>query len=421
MTAPRNLPLDGYRGISLSLVLLWHYMSSPELTSSGFIGAFARSLALTWGGVDLFFILSGYLITEILWRSRQAENQLTVFFARRAVRLLPLYALLLVSFLLARAWLGDRPIFGHLLENPAIPLAWYPLFLQNLPMAYYRELGVGWLLPTWSLAVEIQFYLLFPPFVRNLSRRHLMLLLGLLPFFAFALRTQMPIWSAYVSLPTRVDSFAIGGLIALATQDADFVARYARFRFLWRMLLLLGVPVCVAWAWLPFLTGGVSWVYHPLTHSGLAVWGGLLLLQVLVFPEGRCASLMSWSVARQLGLWAYAAYLFHQPIIRVLFGLIQDREPHLGNMSGRGLTLLALGLTLALSALLFVCLERPCIRWGQRFQYHYPQPRTPEPDSVPLTQSTANASIAHQVDVSVATPAPRTGAVYQPEANNTTC
>ena len=129
-----------------------------------------QGFALSWAGVDLFFVLSGYLIGGILIKHRDAENYFQAFYVRRAARLLPLYLvmvalyfalgpLLLASRTNAGAWLVHGP-------GPSIPVWGYLLYVQNLFVAQSGGWGGHWLAPTWSLAVEEQFYLIAPLLLR---------------------------------------------------------------------------------------------------------------------------------------------------------------------------------------------------------------------------------------------------------------
>jgi peptidoglycan/LPS O-acetylase OafA/YrhL len=153
-----HLPaLDGLRGFAVLVVFLFHYGGGTH--SSLFVmRVFGFLNKGGWAGVTLFFVLSGFLITGILWDSFDQPNWLRNFYARRALRIFPLYYGSLVLVLLAAAWKGTL--------LPALRLIWIPaFFLQNMPHLVAlvdripSPLGI---FHFWSLAVEEQFYLLWP-------------------------------------------------------------------------------------------------------------------------------------------------------------------------------------------------------------------------------------------------------------------
>jgi peptidoglycan/LPS O-acetylase OafA/YrhL len=108
-------------------------------------------------GVDLFFVLSGYLITSILLHNRSAPRYFSAFYGRRAFRIFPIYAVMLAIFLVGRLSGVGRTFF-----DGALPWWSYALGLQNISMSIDQTYGAIWLAGTWSLAIEEQFYLLFP-------------------------------------------------------------------------------------------------------------------------------------------------------------------------------------------------------------------------------------------------------------------
>src|SRR5258707_7301954 len=150
-TSEHRIPaLYGLRGIAVLFVFVFHSIG-PLITPMGFIAY------MGWLGVDLFFVLSGFLITSILLRARDAENYYKVFYARRALRILPLYYLALTLSLLTT--------HDHYTFRAQI---WFWLNLSNLATAFNPML-IPWLSHYWSLAVEEQFYLIWPAVVRRAS------------------------------------------------------------------------------------------------------------------------------------------------------------------------------------------------------------------------------------------------------------
>jgi peptidoglycan/LPS O-acetylase OafA/YrhL len=229
-TDKRVLELDGVRGLAIVMVLTWHYFYLPWEVVPRTAASYARQLfAWGWSGVDLFFVLSGFLIGGILMREREAPNFFRVFYLRRTCRILPIYYLVVLSYFPAAAWLGSAPEFAKLLAHP-FPAWSYATFLQNWQMAQADTFGPNWLAVTWSLAIEEQFYLLAPLMVFLLPPRRLPWALGAMALLAPAVRTVLffthqPHWHlAYVLLPGRCDPLAIGMLGAYAMSKPAFVA-----------------------------------------------------------------------------------------------------------------------------------------------------------------------------------------------------
>jgi peptidoglycan/LPS O-acetylase OafA/YrhL len=162
----RRIPaLDGLRGIAILLVLLMHSIFQMQ-TNSVFVSRLLALGKLSWSGVDLFFVLSGFLIGGILLDARESPRYFQTFYIRRAYRILPLYAVITTIFLFHHLPFHFLP--GRLGAFSPLTIPWfsYLTFTQNFWMG---PLGCG--LPamavTWSLAVEEQFYLTVPWVIRK--------------------------------------------------------------------------------------------------------------------------------------------------------------------------------------------------------------------------------------------------------------
>ena len=156
-TAPRHIPaLDGVRGIAAATVFVLHYGGGAQSTFAP-IRILGEALHLGWAGVSLFFVLSGFLITGILWDGFRQEHWWRNFYARRSLRIFPLYYL---SLLLALLFALTIDAGQHNLSSLLV----YALYLQNIPtlMAHVVQFAHIVLGHFWSLAVEEQFYLIWP-------------------------------------------------------------------------------------------------------------------------------------------------------------------------------------------------------------------------------------------------------------------
>jgi len=369
-----HLPeLDGVRGLAILLVLLLHHLASVRL------GPLGEPLRAGWIGVDLFFVLSGLLITRILLRQRGRPSYFRGFYARRALRIWPLYTLVFLFALLV-AW----RIPGLQYELSA-PQAWaHALYVQNL--AFPGAYGPWPLKVTWSLAIEEQFYVAWPLLVALLPERTL-------GRFLWAVVLGMPLlrWTelgagaspllVYTHTACRLDGLAVGGLLALAvTRPGGAEAEALLRRFRWGAAL---VPLSCALLWSP-LMGGDALVQRTSAVSGaeLAAVGGIYTLLALgfggvvalVLGEGapaRARAAFSPRWLRWLGTRSYGLYLYHGITVHLDQLLLRPwlRE-HLGgrllaNAAGLGLALAGL---LLLAELSFRFFERPLLSLRSRFQ-----------------------------------------------------
>src|SRR5580658_7786517 len=158
----RRIPqLDGLRGVAIAMVLAYHYADSVINDGPRFMKPLLRATCLGWSGVDLFFVLSGFLIGGILLDARESSNYFRVFYRRRAFRILPLYFAFLALVFLPVHFQSDIPWRACI------------FFYQNFWMALHNRLGEYTLNPTWSLAVEEQFYLTLPVLIYFVRPRRL--------------------------------------------------------------------------------------------------------------------------------------------------------------------------------------------------------------------------------------------------------
>src|SRR2546430_16200390 len=142
--------LDGVRGVAILLVLVWHYFTSQVVAQPKSFTSYCRhATSLTWSGVDLFFVLSGFLIGGILLDHRNTSNYFRVFYLRRVCRIFPLYFIVLALFLaLFATSIATSPSFRSLFQDP-FPIWSYATFSQNILMGIRGDFGPGFLGITW--------------------------------------------------------------------------------------------------------------------------------------------------------------------------------------------------------------------------------------------------------------------------------
>lgn len=357
----RSIELDGLRGLAILLVLLFHYFYYQWDTPGGWAAYLRQTLALNWAGVDLFFVLSGFLIVGILLENRKSEGFYSVFYLRRAFRILPLYLVLLGSFsLLSLSQFGLDSSWTEL----NFPEWSYYTFTQNLFMAEVDP-GPKWLAPTWSLAIEEQFYLGIPFLVAYVRNRSLLLIFIGLILLAPILRGVHGNGSlaAYYFPWCRADALSMGGLLALAVKTPCFLnwLQGNSTRICSIFWLLSGcIPI------LGFFhreLGGV------MNHTFFAIWFGLLLLVSFFQWDSRINSICRSPLLIWLGLRSYGIYLIHQPVSGFLHAVVRQASPVIDSAASLSITLLALAGTLVLAEVSFRLLEGPCIRFSHRFRY----------------------------------------------------
>lgn len=365
-TAARIVELDGIRGIAVMLVLIWHYIACQVDREAGlWASAIRRCLYLTGSGVDLFFVLSGFLIVGILLDQRGAGNYLRVFYLRRACRILPLYFLLFGLFvILASSIRLPEPAHQWLFGHP-LPLWSYATFTQNILMGIQGHYGANTLAVTWSLAVEEQFYLLIPLIVLISGRKGLFWLLPLLFLTIPLLRAAFPGFHTHVNTPWRADPLLAGGCVALLVRSkhcADAIRSHPR-RIAMSGLGLLGVvPVMVLW---PGCLGVFSQTWLSLGYS-------LLVMAAALGTHATLSFLLRNGILVWFGKYSYGIYIFHQVISGLLHGIIRRQEPIISGYGDAAITLLALWLTLLVAWFLYHFFEAPITRFGHRFNYQYP-------------------------------------------------
>ncbi|GLC28159.1 acyltransferase family protein [Roseisolibacter agri] len=303
--------LDGLRGLAILLVLVNNLY--PEHPSTRFDGAVEAATNLWWVGVDLFFALSGFLITGILCDARGSRHYFRDFYARRALRIAPLYYGVLLALVTGSAVFLSDPGEGGVafLQKQG----WYWGYLVNVRMARDAPepapYGTGHF---WSLSVEEQFYLVWPAVVLWLAPSRLAKsCVGLLAL-ALALRMWCLAsgWSAaavYVLTPTHADSLLVGALLALAARAAcwwDRATRWAQPAFLLAAPLALAL---IAWGHTGDPTGHTA--AYTVGFTCVAIASGALLVLALDAPPGtRTARLFRHPAMRFFGQYSYGIYVF---------------------------------------------------------------------------------------------------------------
>jgi peptidoglycan/LPS O-acetylase OafA/YrhL len=353
-----NVPaLDGVRGLAALAVVVHHGLGANGAPAHivGWMDASQAAASFGYLGVDLFFVLSGYLITSLLLLARRRASYYPNFYWKRVFRILP--ALLLVLLLIRVLWPAH-------VQWSSILLALF--FLSNIPLFWSRVPSIG---PFWSLATEEQFYLLWPTIVHR-TRPHILsrLLIALIATVA-VLRTMEEAFHGGRAqyTPLHCDGLAWGALLAVLALRARVPFRPANAAALWRNP---GRWVLLAGALLMLLSSVLLRTVHndfglPVTAAAPLFAGTLCFL--LTHPGNWTARALGSAPLRMLGAVSYMVYLSHSYIMELY-------DQHLNVWTGltahRALALrlaVVLVLTLLWSTLSLYAFERPIGRLRRYF------------------------------------------------------
>jgi peptidoglycan/LPS O-acetylase OafA/YrhL len=370
-TGAHMLVLDGVRGVAILMVLCVHFIG--DSTSHSTLERAMVKLA-NYGiwGVDLFFVLSGFLITGLLYDSKKAPRYFRDFYVRRTLRIFPLYyAVLALLFVVLPAVPVPYPAA---LAESAHHQAWLWLYASNVYLAIHRAWALPYVGHFWSLAVEEQFYLIWPIVVLSFGRRSLLGICIVVTVLALALRSVLSFAGAgdvalVVLTPCRFDALCVGGFLALAVRSVGLerVARTAR--------LLLGPLLCLillasSWNW---WRGTLSDVVLPIRGTLIALTFGALLVTSLAAKADRVLTrLLRSRVMCFLGTRSYGLYVFHG-IIAYWMGEHQATLDTLASRIGSGAAAMIVEATVGTAASILVAaasyelFEKRFLRLKNRF------------------------------------------------------
>ena len=315
--------LDGLRGIAALMVVAYHSASSYWLTNT-FDKAYLRATSFLWVGVDLFFILSGFLITNILLDTKQSSTYFRTFYLRRFLRIFPLYYAFLVAIYIVVPALGVK-----LPRNLADVQIWQWTYTSNIYVGFH-----GWpnenINHLWTLAIEEQFYLLWPLVLFFLQRNYLKIsviaLFLFLPFLrASCLALGLSTNFIYTFTFCHMDGLLLGAILSLLVHEGLLetfktmvISRFIR-HFDWAITFIvaaLGLLYCLVlrndqfkfniltWPWYGQCIG-VSLISLPLAYT---------VLRSISSDQNFLKRALSIPLLRSVGKYSYALYLLHMPV-----------------------------------------------------------------------------------------------------------
>lgn len=367
----RIAALDGLRGVAILLVLSRHALFGMP-SSSPIVMKILSLGQLSWSGVDLFFVLSGFLIGGILLDARCSPRYYETFYIRRAYRILPLYGLVCGMFLFHH--LPFQIVRGDLGAVSPLTIPWlsYLTFTQNFWMAQSGWYGQMAMAATWSLAVEEQFYLTAPFVIRKIREKWLPALLLVVIAGAPLLRTAIRAnlvhgdFACYVLMPCRADALCWGVLTAYIVRQPGALNILLSRR---RTLRIISTVLFLGIVWMTYRhyeqssAAMTSWGY-----SWLAMFYTGCLVITICESKGILHRILCNPWLMRLGTLAYCTYLLHLPLIiagrTVLKHIFASANAVwlLGGWSGVAMTIL-------LANLSWNYLEKPMLRRGHSYQY----------------------------------------------------
>ena len=347
--------IDGLRGVAIIAVLLFH------LHIPGF--------SLGWAGVELFFVISGFLITRILLNTRNGPHYFRTFYIRRTLRIFPIYYLVIGLYFAAAWWLGWRE------ELRAIP--YYLFYVQTVPQITSDFSIAPTLSHTWTLAIEEQFYLIWPAVVFLLCGRRLVIVMIAACVMSLALRFVFTVKGsptlAYAWLPVQLDCLLAGAFLAIG---AGAISRQLMTRIC-RLLTVVGFVACAVIVSL----NGASQYWHPATW-GLSRTSPILLTSMALCFAGLVGLAaggdsgmrwLSWKPLVRTGKISYGIYMYHPFVIGLGYVIRDSIGIQAWEQPQRKIAMVALAVFELLVIFLVAeaswrLIERPLNKWKDRLR-----------------------------------------------------
>ena len=316
---------------------------------------------MTWCGVDLFFVLSGFLIAKVLLENRESPNLLRTFYARRASRILPLYFAVVAAMFILPHFL-TAPVPAEWLFGGQFPFWRYATLTQNFAMGLTSSSGGNALAVTWSLCIEEQFYLVLPLVVRWVPARYLPWVFACGLPCAWLARTHWNDGRSYYWAPARADALLLGCLLAwVCLQPKAYAWLQTQGRGLTLLLVVLGAGLCYINQMPEFFGQGV--------YTWLALFFGTLVLIAVTQREHPVTKLLSLRWLGFLGMISYGVYLLHRPIEALIAWKLQRSILVIGPASDLYLPLLIILVTFAAATLSWRLYEKHWVKLGHRAKF----------------------------------------------------
>lgn len=344
--------LDGLRALAILAVLAFH-LETPWVS-------------LGWAGVPLFFVLSGFLITGILLDAKGGPGYLRNFYARRALRIFPIYYVTLFAVAVVALLLGQNvdslPLYLIYAQNYLLGAT---NFSPDFPVAFNHS---------WSLAIEEQFYLLWPLIVLWLSRRKLLVLTIVLFALGFSSRAVLLVTTGNAalmeaSLPGQLDALSAGAGLAVLLRSG-FTVREIAPKAWWVLMVSAGaLAILIGHNGLDSYWHPESWALHPYNLPTLSLLALFFASLIAVALRGTpvLSTLSRAAPLRHIGKISYGLYMYHFPIFVVVDKTLWSLFPGEPGIVGPAHPVLKIVLTYLVALASWRLVESPLLRLKDRF------------------------------------------------------
>lgn len=370
----QHLPtLDGIRGLAILMVVVHNVASREVGLIDNLVVKIIHALSETgWIGVQLFFVLSGFLITGILLDGKNSPHHLRNFYIRRGLRIFPLYYAFLIFFFIILPLFNSSPEWS---SNTQSHQVWYWLYLINWVQPFHRDIEFGHI---WSLAIEEQFYLLWPLLVYHVRSKTLVYVCIFLVISAAIFRSMLlhflpetGVNAAYTFTIARYDALAIGALVAIICRNEAWYYFFNKRSLSLIIFLLVTILITTAINHSFSPAKGIGAEFH---QTFIALLFGLFIF-ISIPPNKEKSSLLYRALSNNIlvkyGKYSYAIYLFHIPVKYFWFSRFS-----LPAENYHGLTKLwpiaynvtaILLISTVLAIISWYILERPCLKLKRHF------------------------------------------------------
>jgi peptidoglycan/LPS O-acetylase OafA/YrhL len=364
--------LDGIRGLAILMVLV-HHFTEDRSRLTGWVRHVFLAADAGWVGVDLFFVLSGYLITRILLSTKDSPRYFRVFYGRRALRIFPLYyAVLAAALLVLPRFVVRTPAYDALLNRQVFLWTYLSNWVADTFNCEYVALK-----HFWSLSVEEQFYLVWPALIYFTSKRQARILCWVAiagaPLVRLALAASGHAFAGYFVTPGRADALSLGALVAIegAGRLMPLARRAAPF------LASAMAVLTMAGAWKVAIENDLTPSAMAAKSIGLSLvsFSAAALLVLVLSPEtpGWVTSPFRSRTLRWIGQISYGIYVFHyllQPALQRLVPAAMLRSA-LGSDLAAVVATLVVGsvVSIAAAALSWHLFEKRILRLKRHLSY----------------------------------------------------
>jgi peptidoglycan/LPS O-acetylase OafA/YrhL len=354
---PRIVALDGLRGLMTIMVVISHFFAEVPHGFSGF--------SFGWIAVEMFFVLSGYLVGRLILEKMDRANFVVVFYVRRVCRTLPVYFFCVVLVFALFTVFSDRTWAD---PETAFPLWSYLTFFQNFYMVSTDTIGAHWLSPTWTLTVEEHFYLVAPAVFFFVPRHRLIAVFScaiavsvFYRYLVFGLEL-FPRTAGLCLLPGVANGLLCGliAAILIKTEGID----WKRYDLILRAGPLAALIITIA---LHAIGDDKAAIFH--IWSGLVVSIGCAMYILAIVrgsPEGKRLEHPFYCF---FGTNSYSIYLTHLTVLGLMHGLLLNTTPDISTATQMAVTIAALPVSAFIGWLFTQIVEHPITNYGRTWKW----------------------------------------------------